>query len=212
MDIATEPDDVAKAQFLEECEQLMVTEAAICEDRDRNSRRQDLGQPKQTDVFKLIAPTRQLLLPDRQPQKRRRPAMPRHQAQDQRRLPITVEIGPVHGDDDLGARTHQIRNPARKARPNINLLITQQAVDLLDRMLRHQAPRQRQTLANHRHRQRRARHDPKRRRSQRIHPLGMKVVIVDTVNERPNILQLAAKPPIYLIHNAPKQNYQHIGV
>src|SRR5277367_6280415 len=60
------------------------------------------------------------------------------------------------------------------------------------------------SLADHRHRQRRTGHNTKRRRSQRIDPLGMKIVIVDSVNERPNILQLAAKPPIHLPHNAPK--------
>ena len=38
VDIAAQADDVAKAQFLEESEQLMITEAAVGEDRDGNPR------------------------------------------------------------------------------------------------------------------------------------------------------------------------------
>jgi len=38
VDIAGPADDVAKAQFLEESEQLMITEAAVGENRDGNSR------------------------------------------------------------------------------------------------------------------------------------------------------------------------------
>jgi hypothetical protein len=38
VDVAAHSDDLAKAQFIEEREQLTVTEAAVGEDRDRNPR------------------------------------------------------------------------------------------------------------------------------------------------------------------------------
>jgi hypothetical protein len=45
----------------------------------------------------------QLVFPHRQPQQRHRPAMVGHQIERERCLVITVEIGPVHGDDDVVA-------------------------------------------------------------------------------------------------------------
>jgi hypothetical protein len=42
-DVAAEADDVAKAQFIEEREQLLVAEAAVGQDRDPAARRHRLG-------------------------------------------------------------------------------------------------------------------------------------------------------------------------
>ena len=130
--------------------------------------------------------------------------MPGYEVQGQRRLSIAVEVGPVHGNDHFPPRSHQMGNPVSKALPNVNLLVTEQAVDLLDRMLGHQAPGLRQCLPNHRHRQRGARHHPERRPDQRIDPFGMNVVLIQIVDERANILELPAKPPLHLLHVAPK--------
>src|SRR5713101_6603650 len=126
--------------------------------------------------------------------------MARHQVQGQRRLPIAVELGPVHGDDNFPSRAHQMRDPVGEALPNIDLLIAEQAVNLLDRVLGHQTPSLRQSLPDHRHRQRGARHDPERRPRQGINPLGMNAVPVQIVDEIPNILELPAKPPLRLLH------------
>jgi hypothetical protein len=67
VDIAAKPDDVAEPQILEESKELMVAEAAVGEDRDRNPRRQDLRQSQETGVFMIIAPIPQLVLPYREP-------------------------------------------------------------------------------------------------------------------------------------------------
>jgi hypothetical protein len=139
--------------------------------------------------------------------------MPGYEVQGQRRLSIAVKLGPVHGDDNFPPRSHQMGNPASKALPNVNLgrsllrpvLVTEQAVDLLDRMLGHQAPRLRQCLPDHRHRQRGARHHPESRPGQRIDPFGMHVVLIQIVNECSDIPQLPTKPPLRLLHDAPTE-------
>ena len=60
------PDDIAEPQIIEESKEFVVTEAAVGEDRDRNPRRQELRQSKETGVFMIVAPVRQLVLPDRE--------------------------------------------------------------------------------------------------------------------------------------------------
>ena len=75
MDIAAEPDDIVKAQFVEKGEQLDVAEAAIGQDRDNGALGQRLGEAEQTEVFIVVALSLQLALEDRQPQQRRRPAV-----------------------------------------------------------------------------------------------------------------------------------------
>ena len=75
MDIAAEPDDIVKAQFVEKGEQLDVAEAAIGQDRDDGALGQRLGEAEQTEVFIVVALSLQLALEDRQPQQRRRPAV-----------------------------------------------------------------------------------------------------------------------------------------
>jgi len=138
--------------------------------------------------------------------------MARHQVQGQRRLPVAVELGPVHGDDNFPSRADQMRDPVGEALPNIDLLIAEQAVNLLDRVFGHQTASLRQCLPDHRHRQRGACHDPERRPRQGIDPLGMNAVLVQIVDEIPNILQLPAKPPLRLLHGAPRsKNPPHVG-
>jgi hypothetical protein len=62
-------------------------------------------------------------------------------------------------------------------------------VDLLDRVLGHQAACLRQGLANHRDGERRAGHHAQRGRGERVHALGVKVVAIQVVNERADVLQ-----------------------
>jgi hypothetical protein len=49
------------------------------------------------------------------------------------------------------------------------------------------------------------------RPGQRIDPLGMNVVLVQIVDERANILELPAKPPLRLLHDAPKAENPRCG-
>ena len=57
-------------------------------------------------------------------------------AQDERRLPIGVEIRPVHRDDDLLSIRHDNECPICKVIPNNKLVIAEQAVYLLGCMFR----------------------------------------------------------------------------
>ena len=93
----------------------------------------------------------------------------------QRRLIVGVEIGPVHGHDDSFALADNLRHPRGKEVPHGDAWITQEAVDLLDRVLAHQAPRLGERLADNRHRQRRTVHYPQRAVGQRHYALGVKL-------------------------------------
>src|SRR5208337_3713390 len=55
MDIAAEPDDIVKAQFVEKGEQLDVAEAAIGQDRDGHALGQRLGAAEQTGLHSRCA-------------------------------------------------------------------------------------------------------------------------------------------------------------
>jgi hypothetical protein len=132
VDIAAEPDDMAKpsfacsvAQIIEELEQLAVTETAVREDRHGTSGWHELLQPHEAGVLEVVALPGWCIFPDGQPQPRRRPAMPGHQIACERRLPVAIEAGPVHGDDDFLACPDQIRDPACEAVPDIDALVGQ---------------------------------------------------------------------------------------
>jgi len=74
-------------------------------------------------------------------------------------------------------------NPAGEAVPYIDILVAEQSVDLLDRVLGHQTSRLRQCLADYRDRQRRRWPLRQRRPGQGIDPLGMKLMAVNAVNK-----------------------------
>ena len=69
-------------------------------------------------------------------------------AQDERRLPVGVEISPVHRDDDLLSIRHDIESPICKVIPNNKLVIAEQAVYLLGRMFRDKATRLSKRMTN----------------------------------------------------------------
>src|SRR6185437_9847109 len=73
--------------------------------------------------------------------------------------------------------------------------------NLFDRMLGHQTARLRQRLTNHRNRQRRAGHHAQCRVRQAIYPLGMKVMLIQVVDERADVLPELTKPTIRLLHS-----------
>ena len=95
-DVAAEADDVAEAQLAQEGEQLLVAEAAVGQDRHPAAGRHEFGQAAQAGVLVVVAPGRNLLLPEAQPQQRRGAAVAGYQAQHQRRLAVMIEISPVH--------------------------------------------------------------------------------------------------------------------
>ena len=57
------------------------------------------------------------------------------QAQRQRRLPIGIEIGPIHRHNNVPACADDLRNPMAEQLPDIDALIAQQAIDLFYGML-----------------------------------------------------------------------------
>jgi hypothetical protein len=191
-DVAAEADDVAVAQLAEEGEQLLVAEAAVGHDRHPAAGRHAFGQAAQAGVLVVVAPGRDLLLPDGQPNQRRRPAVARDQAQHQRRLAVMVEIGPIHRHQNVPLRADLLRHPAGEAIPHVGAAVAHQPVHLLDRMLGHQSARLCQRLADHGHRQRSARHHPKRRAGQSIDTLGVKVRPIQTADEPTNVPQTLA--------------------
>ncbi len=67
--------------------------------------------------------------------------MAAHQVERQRCLIVAVEIRPVHGNDDVGLRTHQMRYPTSEAFPDVDTLVTEHAINLLDRVLSNQPAR-----------------------------------------------------------------------
>ena len=175
MDVAAKPDHISEAQRVKKGEQLGVAEAAIGQDRHRHALRQNLGQPGQTEVLVIIAPVLQFVLGDGQPKQRRRSAMAVDEVQGERRLIVGVEIGPVHGDDDLLARADDFPDPEREHLPDDDAAIAQQPIDLFDGVLVEQAARLRQRMADDRDRERSARHDAERAVGQRLDTLGVQV-------------------------------------
>jgi hypothetical protein len=67
-----------------------------------------------------------------------------------------------HRHQDVRAGTDLLRHPAGEAVLHVGASVAQQPVHLLDRVLGHQPTNLRQRLADHRHRQRGARHHPER--------------------------------------------------
>ena len=104
-----------------------------------------------------------------------------------------VEIGPVHRHQNVALRADLMRHPAGEAVPHVDAAVAHQPVHLLDRMLGHQSARLRQCLADHGHRQRGARHHPKRRAGQRIDTLGVKVRPIQTADELANVVKSFAR-------------------
>jgi hypothetical protein len=199
VDVAAKADHVAEAQLGQEGEQLLVAEATIGQDGDPASGRHEFRQATQAGVLEVVALLGEFVLPDADPQQRRRAAMAGDQAQHQRGLVVMVEVGPVHRHQSFPPCADLVRNPTGKALPNVDSGVAEQAVHLLDRMLGHQAPGLRQRLADQRHRQRRRPHHPERRARQRGNPLRVQIAAVDAPDEGAHFRQ-PRWPPIHLAH------------
>jgi hypothetical protein len=179
VDIAAKPDDIGEAQLVEKGEQLSVAEAAIGQDRHRDALRQNLGQPRQTQVLVVVAAVLQFVLRHGQPQQRRSPAMACDEVQGERRLIVGVEICPVHRHDNLLARANDFPDPEREHLPDDDAAIAQQPIDLFDGVLVEETARLRQRMADDRDRQGSAGHRAERAAGQRLDTLGMQVACKD---------------------------------
>jgi hypothetical protein len=105
---------------------------------------------------------------------------------------MPVGIKAVHRHDEVGARPDQFRNPGGE--DGLELAIAQQPVDLLDGVpdgvLGQKATRLGQGLADERDAQRGPGHHPKGGIRQGVDPLGMNILIENTVKKGPDILKL----------------------
>jgi hypothetical protein len=182
----------------------VVTKTAIRKDRDGTTGRHQRLQPHEASILEVVASLRQFLFPDGQPQQRRRAAMPGHQIKREGCLIVTIETGPIHRDNNLAAGADQMRNPAGEAVPDVDLLVAEQPVDLLDRVLGHRTACLCQGLPDDRNRQRRAGHRAQSRPGQAINPLCVQVMLVHAVDERTDVLQTPAQPTIHLLHDTLK--------
>ena len=81
------------------------------------------------------------LLSRPQPDQRRGPSVAGYQAQNQRRLVVMGEVGPVHRHQDIGPRADLLRNLTGEAVPHVYARVAHQTINLLDRMLGYQTTR-----------------------------------------------------------------------
>ena len=164
----------------------MIAEAAVGDHGDLDPVRQRRGEAHQNLIFMGVAPPLQRLGIDRQPIERRRPSMAGEQRQHQRGLAVGVEIGPVQGDGDFGPAADDEGHPLGQQGVDIDPLVGQQAVHLLDGVLRVQPACQRQALADQRDRQRGRLDRSQRSSGQGEDALGMQAVaqqaLQDTVD------------------------------
>jgi len=130
-----------------------------------------------------------------------------HQAQNQRRLAIMVEIRPVHRHQGVLTAVQLMRHPAGKAVPHVDAVVAEQPVHLLDGVFGHQAACLRQGLADHHHRERCRRHHPKCCAGQSVDPLGMQIRAIEFANKRAHFAQTSAPltRPAHVHVHAPAQ-------
>ncbi len=80
-------------------------------------------------------------LVDRKPHQGRRPTMAADQRQHDRRLAIGIEVGPVHGDNNIRARPDHMGDPSFREFVDVNSRVREQAIHLLDGVFGLPAPR-----------------------------------------------------------------------
>ena len=102
--------------------------------------------------------------------------MPCDEVERQRRLITGGELGPVHRDDEIAARADRLLDPEREQSPDADALVSQETIDLLDRMLGRLAAGLRQRLTDDGDRERDARHPAEHRMRQRTDPLGVQAL------------------------------------
>jgi hypothetical protein len=124
---------------------------------------------------------------------------------------VLLSLSKGHGDDDVLARADDLWDPIGEERPDRDGLVAQQPIDLFDRMLRQQAPRLCQGVANHRYGKRRAGHDADRGVGKRLHPLGMHISAKHLIDILPYLFGLAADANLLYDHNCPRHRNEGIN-
>jgi hypothetical protein len=148
-DVATEADDVVELQLLAQHPvELLIAKPAIGHDAHRDVCRQGFSQADKHLIFKFIAVVLEGGFIHREPHQRGSPAVSGQQREHDRGLAVGVELGPIQGHVDIGARSHDVANPVAQRGVDIDPMIGQQPIHLLDRMLGHKAARQSQALSD----------------------------------------------------------------
>ena len=197
-----QPEDVAKAEVVQEAEQLGVGEPAIGQEGDPDAVGQHRGQPAQAGVLVGVAGVLQVVLEHAEPDPRRRPAVAGHEPEPQGGLPVGVVIGPVHRHDDVLARPDRLRDPGGEDVPGLEPGMAQQPVDRLDGVCGEKTAGLGQGPAEDRDAQRGPGHHPQRGVRQGIDPLGVDVVVQNTVQEGSDVLELQEPAPRSVVHPA----------
>lgn len=97
------------------------------------------------------------------------------QTDNQSTVVISIELGPVHGDHDLGAFSHHIRDPIIEEIPDVELGIGEQAVHLFHGIFAFEAAGQGEAIADGMDSQRPGLDNPKGGIGERKNTLGMHV-------------------------------------
>src|SRR5271154_6277942 len=115
------------------------------------------------------------------------------EVQGERRRIVSVEIGPIHGDDDLLAWADDFPHPGREYLPDDDASIAQQPIDLFDGVLVDEAARLRQRMADDRDSQRSAGHDAERAVGKGFSTLGVQALVeypVEKVSDKFSAIDL----------------------
>src|SRR5271170_878344 len=131
--------EVPAEGLVEELVELRVAERAITEDRDLHAFGHHRRREAKQIVLVLVAMVLQSLLAYGAPHERRRPPVVRDHREGKRRLAVGVEVRPVEGSVDLRAFADDpghIGRHGSERRVESKRLIAQQAVHLLDPVLR----------------------------------------------------------------------------
>jgi hypothetical protein len=81
VDVAPKADHIAKVQFVEEGEKLLIAKNSVGQNSDTAAGWNEFGQAPRASVLEAVALFRDLVFPDAQPQQGRGPAVAGDQAQ-----------------------------------------------------------------------------------------------------------------------------------
>jgi hypothetical protein len=135
LDHAAKANDEVPPERLQQAIELLIPEAAVREHRDADVRRHALVQALDQLVLVPVALTFERRLRHRHPDQRRGATVRRDQVRGQRRVIVSVELGPVQRDHELLAVGDHERHPVREQRPHVDAVVAEHPIGLLDAVL-----------------------------------------------------------------------------
>ena len=132
----TKADDEVPSKRREQCVKLLIAEAPVREDRDRDVDGNRTVQALDELVLEVVPSRLQGRLRHRHPRERRRSSVPGHDVRAQRSVVVLLEVGPVERDDDFFTVGDDEPGPGRSQRCNVDCAIAQESIDLLHSVAR----------------------------------------------------------------------------